>query len=161
MSDEEYMVIALQEACKAALADETPVGAVLVDPKSGEIIAHAHNQTEYGCDPSAHAEMLVLRDGCRKLQAKRLWGMDLYVTLEPCAMCAAAISFARIRRLVYGAEDPKGGAVANGVKFYESATCHHRPEIIANVCAGESSALLKEFFKKKRKKPNDNTSQPA
>lgn len=157
MTDKEYMAIALEEAGKAALADETPVGAVLVNPQTGEIISQAHNQTEYGNDPSAHAEIIVLREACRKLQVKRLWGMDLYVTLEPCTMCAAAISYARIKRLVYGAEDPKGGAVANGVKFYESPTCHHRPEIAGKICAEESGKLLKDFFKKKRKNQSNNT----
>lgn len=150
MTDEDFMSIALKEAKKASLHDEVPIGAVLVDPKSGRIVTKAHNKSEHTSDATAHAEVLVIRKACQKLKAKRLWGLDLYVTLEPCTMCAAAISFARIRRLVFGAEDIKGGAVINGVKFYEQKTCHHRPEITAGICREECGHILKDFFKQKR-----------
>ena len=150
MSDEEYMEIALKEAQKAFQKDEVPIGAVLVNPLTKEIVAKAFNKTEYGLDVTSHAEILVLRKACKKIKAKRLWGLDLYVTLEPCTMCAAAISFARIRRLVFGATDEKGGAVVSGVNFYQSKTCHHKPEIVAGVKQEESALLLKNFFKNKR-----------
>lgn len=150
MSDEEYMEIALKEAQKAFQKDEVPIGAVLVNPLTKEIVAKAFNKTEYGLDVTSHAEILVLRKACKKNKAKRLWGLDLYVTLEPCTMCAAAISFARIRRLVFGATDEKGGAVVSGVNFYQSKTCHHKPEIVAGVKQEESALLLKNFFKNKR-----------
>ena len=150
MSDEEYMEIALKEAQKAFQKDEVPIGAVLVNPLTKEIVAKAFNKTEYGLDVTSHAEILVLRKACKKIKAKRLWGLDLYVTLEPCTMCAAAISFARIRRLIFGATDEKGGAVVSGVNFYQSKTCHHKPEIVAGVKQEESALLLKNFFKNKR-----------
>lgn len=150
MTDEDYMLVALKEAQKAFKKDEVPVGAVVVDPQSGQIVAKAHNLSEYGSDPSAHAEMLVIRKACRKLKAKRLWGLDLYVTLEPCTMCAAALSFARLRRIVFGAADEKGGAVVNGVCFYGSKTCHHRPEVVEGVKKEECARLLKDFFMYKR-----------
>ena len=150
MSDEEYMEIALKEAQKAFQKDEVPIGAVLVNPLTKEIVAKAFNKTEYGLDVTSHAEILVLRKACKKIKAKRLWGLDLYVTLEPCTMCAAAISFARIRRLIFGATDEKGGAVVSGVNFYQSKTCHHNPEIVAGVKHEESALLLKNFFKNKR-----------
>ena len=111
MTSEEYMLLALKEAQKAAKLDEVPVGAVLVDNKSGKIIARAHNKSEHGLDPTAHAEILVIQKAVKKLAVKRLWNTSLYVTLEPCTMCAAAISFARIEKLIIGALDPKGGAV--------------------------------------------------
>ena len=150
MHDTEYMKKALNEAKKAFLLDEVPIGACIIDPKTGKIIAKAYNKTEYGSDVTAHAEILVLRKACSKLKSKRLWGLDLYVTLEPCTMCAAAISFARIRRIVYGATDKKGGAIESGVKFYQSNTCHHKPEVISGILADESAKLLKDFFQKKR-----------
>lgn len=150
MTDEDFMLLALKEARKAAASDEVPIGAILADPQSGRIIAKAHNKSEYGNDATAHAEILVIRKACRKLKTKRLWGLDLYVTLEPCTMCAAAVSFARIRRLVFGAADVKGGAVLNGVCFYEQPTCHHRPEIVSGICKEECAQLLKDFFKQKR-----------
>ena len=150
MSDEEYMEIALKEAQKAFQKDEVPIGAVLVNPLTKEIVAKAFNKTEYGLDVTSHAEILVLRKACKKIKAKRLWGLDLYVTLEPCTMCAAAISFARIRRIIFGATDEKGGAVVSGVNFYQSKTCHHKPEIVAGVKQEESALLLKNFFKNKR-----------
>ncbi|MBR2299755.1 MAG: nucleoside deaminase [Alphaproteobacteria bacterium] len=150
MSHEKYMLQALKEAQKAFKKDEVPVGAVLVDNTTGNIIARSHNKTEHGLDPTAHAEIDVIRKACKKLSTKRLWNTSLYVTLEPCAMCAAAISFARIENLVIGALDEKGGAVINGVKFFENKTCHHKPRIEIGVLAEESTKLLKTFFKNKR-----------
>lgn len=152
MTDEDYMKLALFEAFKAYHADETPVGAVLVDALSGKIVAKAHNQTEHGQDVTAHAEILVLRKGLKKLSQKRLWDCDLYVTLEPCAMCAAAISFARIRRVVFGAFDTKGGAVESNIYFFESPACHFRPHVVSGVNALECGQILKDFFKTKRAK---------
>ncbi len=150
MTDIEYMKKALEQAQKAYSKDEVPIGACLVDPVSKKIISKAHNQTEYGQDITAHAEILVLRKACKKLKSKRLWGLDLYVTLEPCTMCAAAISFARIRRVIYGAADEKGGGIENGAKFYQIKTCHHKPEVTSGVLAQECSDLLKKFFREKR-----------
>ena len=150
MTDIKYMKKALQQAQKAALVDEVPIGAVIVNPEDGKIVAKAYNKTEYGQDVTAHAEILAIRKACKKLQTKRLWGLDLYVTLEPCAMCAAAISFARIRRIVFGAVDEKGGAVVSGTKFYQSKTCHHKPEVVSGILAQESAQILKVFFKNKR-----------
>ena len=150
MTDTEYMEKALEQAQKAYSKDEVPIGACLVDPVSKKIIARAHNQTEYGQDTTAHAEILVIRKACKKLKSKRLWGFDLYVTLEPCTMCAAAISFARIRRVIYGAADNKGGAIESGVKFYQTNTCHHKPEVTSGVLAQQSAELLKKFFQAKR-----------
>jgi len=144
------MAIALKEAQKAALKDEVPVGAVIVDNQSGKIVAKSHNKTEHGLDPTAHAEIDVIRKASKKLQSKRLWHCDMYVTLEPCAMCSAAISFARIDHLIIGALDEKNGAVINGVHFFENKTCHFKPHVQTNVLAEESSELLKNFFKNKR-----------
>jgi len=145
----DYMDIALKEAEEAAKRGEVPVGAVLVSA-SGEILASAGNRTEADADPAGHAEVLVLREGARKRGEPRLPDCDLYVTLEPCAMCAAAISFARIRRLFFGAYDPKGGAVEHGARFFSSSTCHHAPEIVGGVEESRASALLKSFFSGKR-----------
>lgn len=158
MSDEKFMLAALKEAAKASARDEVPVGAVIVDAATGKIVAKARNQSEHGNDPTAHAEIIAIRKACKKLQSKRLWNCDMYVTLEPCTMCAAAISFARIRRLIFGANDAKGGAVINGVKFFEQSTCHHKPKITAGVAAAESSLMLKAFFAAKRsnKKQGEN-----
>lgn len=150
MTHEEYMQIALNLARHAAQNDEVPIAALIVNPTSGEIIAAAANESAHGSDATAHAEVLAIRRACEKLGTTRLWDMDMYVTLEPCTMCAAAISFARIRNLYFGAIDEKGGAVVSGVKFYESPTCHHRPNVIGGICADECGALLKEFFKAKR-----------
>lgn len=150
MTDDDYMAAALIEARKAWENDEVPIGAVIVEPQSGKIVAKAHNQSEHGTDPTAHAEILAVRKACKKLNSKRLWDMDIYVTLEPCAMCAAALSFARIRRIIFGAFDSKGGALANGIKFYQQPTCHHRPEVAGGICENECSQLLKAFFKQKR-----------
>ena len=144
------MAAALAEAERAAARGEVPVGAVLVDPESGAIMAAAGNRTEEMSDPTAHAEMLALREAAATLGAPRLQGLDLYVTLEPCAMCAAAISFARIRRLYFGAYDEKGGAVEHGPRFFSQPTCHHRPEIYGGIDESRAAALLREFFQRRR-----------
>ena len=146
------MRIALEAAQAAAAAGETPVGAVVVDPASGEVIAAGSNQPIGAADPTAHAEIVALREAARKLGNYRLTGLTLVVTLEPCAMCAGAISHARIGRLVFGAEDPKGGAVVHGPRFFDQPTCHWRPEIAGGVLAEESSAMLKSFFRERRGK---------
>jgi tRNA(adenine34) deaminase len=143
-----FMDQALDLARSAALAGEVPVGCVVV--LDGEVIAGAGNRTLTDRDPTAHAEMLAIRQAARALGSERLTDCDLYVTLEPCTMCAAAISFARIRRLYYGAADPKGGAVDNGVRFFAAATCHHRPEVYAGIGETEASAMLKDFFRDRR-----------
>ncbi|MCC7253317.1 MAG: nucleoside deaminase [Hyphomicrobium sp.] len=140
---------ALSEARAAAARGEVPVGAVLVGP-AGEVIAAAGNRTRELSDPSAHAEMLVIREGAAKLGSERLLGHDLYVTLEPCPMCATAISFARIRRLYYGAPDPKGGGVEHGPRIFSHATCHHRPELYPGLGEADASAILKAFFAARR-----------
>src|SRR4051812_2384600 len=143
-----FMDEALAEARAAQAADEVPVGAVIV--RDGAVIARAANRTLRDRDPTAHCEMLAIRQAAAMLGTERLTDCDLYVTLEPCTMCAAAISFARIRRLYYGAADPKGGAVENGVRFFVSPTCHHRPEVYGGMGESEASALLKGFFKARR-----------
>ncbi len=148
MSAPNYMEIALQEAKAAADAGEVPVGCVIV--RGGEILSQAGNRTLSDRDPTAHAEILALRAAAKKLDSERLIDCDLYVTLEPCAMCAAAISFARIRRLYFGASDRKGGAVESGVRFFGAATCHHRPEIYGGIGEADAATLLKEFFAAKR-----------
>jgi tRNA(adenine34) deaminase len=142
------MPLALDEARAAGAAGEVPVGCVLV--RNGEIIARASNRTLADRDPTAHCEMVAIRRAAGALGTERLADCDLYVTLEPCAMCAAAISFARIRRLFYGAADPKGGAVENGVRFFSSPTCHHRPEVYGGIGETEAAALLKNFFRERR-----------
>jgi tRNA(adenine34) deaminase len=143
-----FMNDALAEAASARDAAEVPVGCVIV--RAGAVIARAGNRTLRDRDPTAHAEMLAVRQAAAALGSERLTDCDLYVTLEPCAMCAAAISFARIRRLYYGAADPKGGAVENGVRFFGSPTCHHRPEVYGGISESDAAALLKEFFKARR-----------
>ncbi len=143
---------ALSLAARAAEQDEVPVGAVVVNPESGEIISEAHNLSEHGSDALAHAEMLAIRKACAKLKTNRLRDMDLYVTLEPCTMCAAAISFARIKNLYFGAFDAKGGAVISGVKFFDAPTCHHKPNVEGGILEEDCSQILKDFFKKKREK---------
>jgi tRNA(adenine34) deaminase len=142
------MEIAFGEARAAAARGEVPVGAVIVS--EGRIIASAGNRTLEQRDPTAHAEMLAIRQACAALDSERLPGCDLYVTLEPCPMCAAAISFARIRRLYYGAGDPKGGAVDHGVRLFDSPACHHRPEVYGGIGETASSDLLKDFFRARR-----------
>ena len=144
------MRIALDAAQAAAGRGETPVGAVVFDPVAGEVVAVAANSPIGAHDPTAHAEILALRDAASRRGNYRLTGLELFVTLEPCAMCAGAISHARIGRLVYGAEDPKGGAVAHGPRFFEQPTCHSRPLVASGVLAAESSAMLKAFFKARR-----------
>lgn len=146
------MRIALEAAQAAAAAGETPVGAVVFDPASGEIIAVGANAPIGACDPTAHAEIQALREAARKLGNYRLTDLTLVVTLEPCAMCAGAISHARIGRLVYGASDPKGGGVAHGARVFDQPTCHWRPEVTAGVLADESAELLRGFFQARRKK---------
>jgi len=139
---------ALAEARAAEAAGEVPVGCVVV--REGAVIARAGNRTLRDRDPTAHAELLAIRQAAATLGSERLTDCDLYVTLEPCAMCAGAVSFARIRRLYYGAADPKGGAVDNGVRFFAAETCHHRPEVYGGIGESEASVLLKEFFKARR-----------
>ncbi|MBZ9654112.1 nucleoside deaminase [Phyllobacterium lublinensis] len=139
---------ALAEAHGAAARGEVPIGAVLV--KDGSILASAGNRTRELNDPTAHAEILVVREACRILDNERLTGCDLYVTLEPCTMCAAAISFARIRRLYYGAQDIKGGGVENGVRFFAQPTCLHAPEVYSGFKEQEAETILKQFFRAKR-----------
>jgi tRNA(adenine34) deaminase len=143
-----FMDDALAEAHAAAAAGEVPVGAVVV--RGGATIARAGNRTLRDRDPTAHAEMLIIRAASAALGSERLTDCDLYVTLEPCTMCAAAISFARIRRLYYGAADPKGGAVEHGVRFFSAPTCHHRPELYGGLGESEAAALLRDFFKARR-----------
>jgi len=143
-----FMEMALAEARLAADFGEVPVGCVIV--RGTEVVARAGNRTLTDRDPSAHAEMLAIRQAAQALQSERLADCDLYVTLEPCTMCAAVISFARIRRLYYGASDPKGGAVENGVGFFSSPTCHHRPEVYGGIGEGEAGALLRAFFAERR-----------
>jgi tRNA(Arg) A34 adenosine deaminase TadA len=144
-----YMETAFEEARAAAARGEVPVGAVLVSA-TGEIVARAGNRTEEQHDPTAHAEMLVIREASQRLHSPRLMDCDLYVTLEPCAMCAAAISFARLRRVVYAAYDPKGGAVEHGARFFSQPTCHHAPEIVGGVDEQRAASLLKNFFLERR-----------
>ena len=148
--DLEMMCRAMAQAQAAADAGEAPIGAVLVDPATGDVVAEAHNQPIGLHDPTAHAEVLAMRAAAQKLGNYRLTGLTLYVTLEPCAMCAGAISHARIGRVVYGAADKKGGAVAHGPRFFEQPTCHSRPAVTAGLMAEESSALLKGFFRARR-----------
>ena len=143
-----FMDDALSEARAANAAGEVPVGCVVV--REGQIVARAGNRTLRDRDPTAHAEILAIRQAASALGSERLTDCDLYVTLEPCAMCAAALSFARIRRLYYGAADPKGGAVDNGVRFFAAPTCHHRPEVYGGIGETEAAGLLKEFFKARR-----------
>ncbi len=144
------MRIALAEAQAAADAGETPVGAVVFDPATGQIVAKAHNQPIGLSDPTAHAEILALRAAARTVGNYRLSNLELFVTLEPCAMCAGAISHARIARLVFGADDTKGGAVLHGPRFFDQPTCHWRPAVTDGVLRDESAALLRGFFKARR-----------
>jgi tRNA(adenine34) deaminase len=142
------MDLALDEARAAAAAGEVPIGCVIV--RDGEVIAQAGNRTLADRDSTAHCEMLAIRRAADVLASERLTECDLYVTLEPCTMCAAAISFARIRRLYYGAPDPKGGAVESGVRFYDTPTCHHRPDVYGGIGQADAAALLKGFFRERR-----------
>ena len=142
------MSAAFSEARAAAMRGEVPVGAVIV--KDGRVVASAGNRPRELRDPSAHAEMLAIRRACEALDDERLSGCDLYVTLEPCTMCAAAISFARIRRVYYAAHDPKGGAVDSGVRFFHQPTCHHAPEVYGGIRERDAAELLKAFFAGRR-----------
>ena len=155
MSDQtsHFMSRALELAQVAASEGEVPVGAVIVDPQTGDIVGEGHNRPIAGSDPTAHAEIMALRAAAARLENYRLPGLDLYVTLEPCAMCAGAISFARIRKLVFAADDPKGGAVLHGPQFFAQPTCHWRPEIERDQAHAEAAAaMLKDFFRSRRKK---------
>lgn len=151
MTDEDYMRLAMDEAAAAARRGEVPIGAVIVDG-GGEVVAMSGNAPIALDDPTAHAEILALREAAYKSKNYRLSGMTLYVTLEPCTMCAGAMSNARIDRVVYGASDPKGGAIENGVQFFEQPTCHHRPKVDSGIQAQESADMLRAFFKERRKK---------
>jgi tRNA(adenine34) deaminase len=148
MASPSFMQMALDEARTAGARGEVPVGCVIV--RGGEVIAHAGNRTIADRDPTAHAELMAIRAASAALGSERLTDCDLYVTLEPCAMCAAAMSFARIRRLYFGVADPKGGAVEHGVRFFSSPTCHHKPEVYGGIAAAEAGALLKDFFAARR-----------
>ena len=143
------MAVALGAAAQGAAAGEVPVGAVLLDA-AGRILAVTHNRVEIDCDPTAHAEILAIRTASAMRQTPRLPDCTLFVTLEPCAMCAQAIAFARLRRLVFGAYDPKGGGVEHGARLFGQPTCHHQPEVIGGVREQESSVLLRVFFQSKR-----------
>ena len=142
------MDLALKAAETAGKSGEVPIGCVIV--RDNAVIASAANRTLTDRDPTAHAEMLAIRTAARKIGSERLVDCDLYVTLEPCAMCAAAISFARVRRLYYGAADPKGGAVDSGVRFFAQPTCHHAPDVYSSVGENQSATMLREFFKARR-----------
>ncbi|MDI1284423.1 MAG: nucleoside deaminase [Reyranella sp.] len=140
---------ALAQARAAAVRGEVPIGAVIVGP-DGMVLAEAGNQTEADHDPTAHAEMLAIRMAAAKLGSSRLVGCDLHVTLEPCPMCAQAISFARLRRVYWGASDPKGGGVEHGPRIFDQPTCHHRPELYPGIAEAEAAELLRDFFKARR-----------
>lgn len=142
---------ALELAREAAQAGEVPVGAVIVDPARGEIIAEGHNGPIGSHDPTAHAEIVAMRHAAKALQNYRLPGLELYVTLEPCAMCAGAISFARLSKVIFAATDPKGGAVVSGARFFEQPTCHWRPDILQDIDAADAAGdLLRTFFRARR-----------
>ena len=143
-----FMDLALAQARAAAAAGEVPVGCVIV--RNGEVVARSGNRTLTDRDPTAHAEMLAIRQAAATVGSERLVDCDLYVTLEPCTMCAGALAFARIRRLYYGAADPKGGAVESGVRFFSRATCHHRPEVYGGIGEREAANLLRDFFAARR-----------
>jgi tRNA(adenine34) deaminase len=148
MPQASFMDLAIAEARAAQAAGEVPVGCVVV--RDGTVIARAGNRTLRDKDPTAHAETLAIRQAAAAVGTERLTDCDLYVTLEPCTMCAAAMSFARLRRVYYGAADPKGGAVESGVRFFSSPNCHHRPEVYGGIGADQAAAMLKEFFRERR-----------
>lgn len=150
-----FMDIALEEARAAAARGEVPVGAVIV--RASQVLGRAGNRTRELNDPTAHAEILAIREACHALGSERLIGADLYVTLEPCAMCVGAISFARLNRLYFAASDVKGGGVVHGGRFYTQPTCHHAPEVYEGMSATEATALLKEFFADKRSAGDHNS----
>lgn len=145
-----YMDMALAEARAAADRGEVPVGAVIVDAAAGTVLASAGNRVAADCDPSAHAEILAIRQACGVRGESRLDGCDLYVSLEPCAMCASAIAHARIRRLYFGAYDPKGGGVEHGARVFSHDTCHHRPEVVGGLNETAAADLLQGFFRDRR-----------
>lgn len=145
-----FMDLAIAEAEAAAMAGEVPIGAVLVDSKTSEVLAAAGNRVESDFDPTAHAELLAIRAASAKRNSPRLGDCDLYVTLEPCPMCAQAISFARIRRLYFGASDAKGGGVENGPRIFSQASCHHRPEVYGGMDETRAAELLLKFFAARR-----------
>ena len=149
--DRELMRLALELAQAAAGAGETPVGAVIADPATGEVLGRGANAPIGRHDPTAHAEILALREAAERLGNYRLTGLTLVATLEPCAMCAGAISHARIGRLVFGAEDPKGGGVLHGPRVFDHPTCHWRPQVEAGLLAGDSAELLRAFFQARRR----------
>jgi tRNA(adenine34) deaminase len=144
------MALAFAEAEAAGMRGEVPVGAVIVEAGTGRVLAAAGNRTEADNDPTAHAEVLAIRAAAQAVGDPRLPDCDLYVTLEPCAMCAAAIGFARIRRVYFGAYDPKGGAVEHGTRWFEQPTCHHRPEVYGGIEEGRAATLLRDFFAARR-----------
>ncbi len=146
-----YMAMALAEAAAAADMGEVPVGAVIVHEPTKRVLARAANRVVVDRDPSAHAELLAIRQACRALDSERLTDCDLYVTLEPCPMCAQLIAFARLRRLYFAAYDEKGGGVENGPRIFHAKSCHHRPEIYGGLGEGEASRMLKEFFQARRR----------
>jgi len=148
MPSQDPLSLAFDEARKAAFLGEVPVGAVIL--RDGELLAAAGNRTLTDRDPTAHAEVLAIRQAAAKIGSERLIGCDLYVTLEPCAMCAGAISFARLRRVYFAAPDPKGGAVEHGPRFFSQATCHHAPEVYGGLRESEAADLLRDFFKERR-----------
>ena len=143
-----WMELAIVQAEEAQTRGEVPIGAVLV--WEGQVIAAAGNRVEELSDPTAHAEILVVREAAAGLKSPRLLGVDLYVTLEPCPMCATALSFARIRRIFFGAFDPKGGGIDHGPRIFDQTSCHHRPEVVGGLCEETCSVLLTEFFREKR-----------
>lgn len=145
-----FMALALAEAERAGERGEVPVGAVLVDAETGTVLAGAGNRVEELRDPTAHAEMLVIRAAAQRQDAPRLSACDLYVTLEPCPMCATAASFARLRRIYFGASDPKGGGVEHGPRIFSQPTCHHRPEVYGGIDAERAGLILKRFFQARR-----------
>ena len=145
-----FMLLALSEAERAAARREVPVGAVIVDPVERRVIAADGNRVIERRDPTAHAELLAIRAACRAADSERLEGLDMYVTLEPCPMCAQAISFARIRRLYFGAPDEKGGGVEHGPRIFAQRTCHHAPEVYGGMDESRAAALLRDFFRDRR-----------
>lgn len=155
-SDTDYMALAFAQAELAASRDEVPIGAVLIDSRTGQVLAADHNRVEEWQDPTAHAELLVIRRAALARGEKRLLEADLFVTLEPCPMCATAIAFARLRRVIYAASDPKGGGVEHGPRIFTQPTCHHRPQIFGGMDTDRSAEMLRRFFRAKR----ENGKQP-
>ena len=147
--DEKFMLEAIKEAKKAALIDEVPVGCVIV--KDGKIISRAHNLREKNLDPTSHAEVLAIRKASKKLHSWRLDGLEIYVTIEPCSMCAGTILQARLKRVVYGAKDPKGGALESSLRLFDAKNINHHPEIVGGVLKDECSSIMSNYFKEKRK----------